>query len=165
MFCRRRTHHTTRLGPAPLIVRLRLWQTQLLCYIALWAVTGDEPLLGSTLSSGSQASPSQNEADYSILAISVAMYLLLSIAAADLWGGLALVLEGRGSGQFIWLSSRRMFGACLLITFGVLVGASTRVLFYSSFENVDWVLGAAAVLFIADVVSSPRNSNGSWSRQ
>lgn len=87
------------------------------------------------------------------MAISVAMYLLVSIVAADLWGGLALVLEGRGSSEgFTWLTARRVYGACLLTTFGALVGASTRVLFYSSFENVDWVLGAAAVLFIADVV-------------
>lgn len=81
------------------------------------------------------------------------MYLLLSIAAADLWGGLALVLERRGSGDFVLLTPRRIFGACLLLTFGTLIGASTRVLFYSSSEDVHLVLEAAAVLFIADVVS------------
>ncbi|CAM9467011.1 unnamed protein product [Ectocarpus fasciculatus] len=64
---------------------------------------------------------------------------------------MALVLEGRGSGNFVWRSRRRFFGACLLVTFGSLVVASTRVLFYSSFENVDLLLSAAAVLFVADV--------------
>lgn len=81
------------------------------------------------------------------------MYLLLSIAAADLCGGWALILEGRGSDDFVWLTPRRIFGVFLLGTFFALVGASIRVLFYSSVENVELVLGAAAVLFIADVVS------------
>ncbi|CAN0210178.1 unnamed protein product, partial [Scytosiphon promiscuus] len=47
-----------------------------------------------------------------------------------------------------------------------LVGASTRVLFYSSMENVDWVVGAAAVLFIADVdekvMAVLKNVGGGW---
>lgn len=130
-------------------------QTQLLCYLQLWVVSGDRPSSDGPFSSGDQSLYFDDDSpDYSISAMAVAMYLMLSIAAADLWGGLALVLEGRGSGNFILFSGRRCFGACLLITFGMLVGASTRVLFYSSLENVDWVLGAAAVLFIADVVRS-----------
>lgn len=106
----------------------------------------------SPLSSGSQESSSKNTRDYSILPIAVAMYLLLSIAPADLWSGLALVWEGRGSGDFVWFTSRRVFGAFLLVTFGAMITASTRVLFYSSFENVDLVLGATSVLFISDIV-------------
>lgn len=90
--------------------------------------------------------------DYSILAIAGAMYLLLSIAAADLWAGCALFVEGRGSGGN-WFWRRKAFGVCLVGTFMALIGASIRVLFYSSYEDVEWVLGAAAVLFIADVVS------------
>lgn len=113
-------------------------------------VSGDQPSPGSSLSSGSQASSANDTPDHSIVAIAVAMYLLLSIAAADLWGGLALVLEGRGSGHFIWFASRRVYGTCLLITFGALVGASTRVLLYSSFQDAGWVLGAAAIIFITD---------------
>ncbi|CAN0510032.1 unnamed protein product, partial [Ectocarpus sp. 12 AP-2014] len=89
--------------------------------------------------------------DYSILAIAGAMYLLLTIVAADLWGGCALCLEGLGSADFAWCTRRRAFGVCLLGTFVALIGASIRVLFYSSFENVELVIGAAAVLFIADV--------------
>lgn len=48
----------------------------------------------------------------------------------------------------------------LLGTFITLLGASIRVLFYSSFENADLVIGAAAVLFIADVVSSSSRTGG-----
>lgn len=82
------------------------------------------------------------------------MYLLLSIAAADLWAGCALLKEGRGSGGNSF-RGRKVFGLCLVGTFVTLIGASIRVLFYSSFENVELVIGAAAVLFIADVVSEP----------
>lgn len=114
-----------------------------MCYAGLWYVSGNRP----------KSDPEQSEdgADYSILAIAGAMYLLLSIAAADLWGGLALCLEGGDLGGG-WFWRRKLFGVCLLGTFVTLIGASIRVLFYSSFENVDLVLGAAAVLFIADVV-------------
>eukprot|EP00752_Nemacystus_decipiens_P003893 g3575.t1 len=144
--------------------------TQFLCYVELWVVSGDRTFRDDPLSPGSDEATSSSfydAADYSIVAISVAMYLVLSIVAADLWGGLALVLEGRGpSDNFTWFTSRRLYGACLLTTFGALVGASTRVLFYSSFENVDWVLGAAAVLFIADVDEKAmgvlRNVGGGW---
>lgn len=90
-------------------------------------------------------------AGYSIVAIAVAMYLAMSIAAADLWGGVALVVEGHDSGG-IWFVRRKVFGVFLLCTFLLLTSASTRVLFYSSFEDVEVVIGAAAVLFIADVV-------------
>lgn len=90
--------------------------------------------------------------DYSILAIAGAMYLLITIAAADLWAGCALCVEGRGSGGS-WFWRRKAFGVCLVGTFIALIGASIRVLFYSSFENLELVLGAAAVLFVADVVS------------
>lgn len=90
-------------------------------------------------------------ARYSVVAIAVAMYLILSIAAADLWGGVALVMEGRDSGG-VWFVQRKIFGVFLLCTFTLLTTASTRVLFYSSFEDVEVVIGAAAVLFIADVV-------------
>ena len=93
--------------------------------------------------------------DYSILAVAGAMYLLLSIAAADLWGGSALLWEERGSRCHAWFWWRKTFGLALLGTFFTLIGASVRVLFYSSYENVELVIGAAAVLFVADVVSGP----------
>lgn len=98
--------------------------------------------------------------DYSIFAASGSMYLLLSIAATDLWACLALIFEGRSpysaagrpGAAFVWMTRRRAFGFALLGTFLTLVGASIRVLFQLSFENVDVVIGAATVLFVADVV-------------
>lgn len=53
---------------------------------------------------------------------------------------------------------RRIFGFALLATFLTLVGASIRVLFQLSFENVEVVIGAATVLFVADVVSGKKLS-------
>lgn len=112
-------------------------QTQAMCYIELFMV-----------SAGQRSSDIRR---YSIVAVAVAVYLMFSIAGADLWGGLGLVLEGRGSGGD-WFWRRKIFGGFLLSTFFMLVAASTRVLFYSSFEDFEVVIGAAAVLFIADVV-------------
>eukprot|EP00752_Nemacystus_decipiens_P002686 g2511.t1 len=93
------------------------------------------------------------------------MYLLLSIAAADLWAGCALCKEGRDSGAHDYWG-RKLFGLCLVGTFLALIGASIRVLFYSSFENVELVIGAAAVLFIADVDEKAmgvlKNVTGRW---
>lgn len=128
-------------------------KSQAVCYAGLWAITGNQPPTQSQTSSIDDAYDSDGSRDYSILAIAGAMYLLLTIVAADLWGGCALCLEGLGSEDFAWCTRRRAFGACLLGTFVALIGASVRVLFYSSFENMELVIGAAAVLFIAHVVS------------
>lgn len=117
-----------------------------MCYIGLYNV------------SRKRAPNDENDAnaeespDFSILAIAGAMFLLLSIAAADLWASFALCLEGRGSRGMLWFVGRKVFGGCLMCTFYWLIAASIQVLFYSSFENAEMVLGAAAVLFIADVV-------------
>ena len=120
-----------------------------MCYAGLWYASGNQP----DQYFPENDSASETTADYSILAIGGAMYLILSTAAADLWCGCALIVEGRGSG-FILFTQRRVFGVLLLTTFLMLVGASIRVLFYSAYEDVQLVIGAAAVLFIADVVSS-----------
>ncbi|CAM9609519.1 unnamed protein product [Ectocarpus sp. 4 AP-2014] len=57
------------------------------------------------------------------------MYLLLSIAVANLCGGFALVVEGRGSGdEFVWFTGRRLIGVFLVVTFLTLIGASVGVL-------------------------------------
>lgn len=122
-----------------------------MCYAGLWHISGNQPPTESQPSSIEDAA-SEGGADYSILAIAGAMYLMISIAAADLWGGCALCWEGHDSGGE-WFWERKVFGVGLLGTFVALIGASIRVLFYSSFENVELVIGAAAVLFIADVVS------------
>ena len=123
-----------------------------MCYTGLWRFSGNRPFIEKTSSSAAAANANAgSNPEYSILAIAGAMYLLLSIAAADLWAGIALCVEGHGSGGS-WFLRRKAFGVCLVGTFVALIGASIRVLFYSSFENVELVIGAAAVLFIADVV-------------
>lgn len=144
-------------------------QTQGVCYAGLWHVSGNQPYIednseiqpsldgqssSGTGSFAESGTSSDSDPDYSIVAVAGAMYLLLTIAAADVWGGLALCLEGRGSGRFKFFTQRRAFGVLLVGTFIALIGASIRVLFYSSFENVDLVIGAATVLFVADVVSA-----------
>lgn len=109
---------------------------------------------------------------YSVAAISAAMYLILFIAAADLWGAIALITErclygptqicasgsvgAESEGVGSRLAVRRWpFGVMLLVSFVMLLLSSTWVLFYTSFEDATLVIGATAVLFIADVVSSP----------
>lgn len=99
---------------------------------------------------------------YSVFAVAAAMYLLLSIAAADLFGSVVLLGETRTStgsgggwrgvlcGQWV---QRKFFGAVLLASFLLLILSSASVLFYTSVEDVALVIGAASVLFIADVVS------------
>ena len=123
-------------------------KTQAVCYAGLWHVSGNPS------SADGDDDSTEGGPDYTIVAIAGAMYLLLTIAAVDLWGGCALCLEGVGSERFVLLTQRRAFGLCLLGTFVALIGASIRVLLNSSFKNADIVIGAAAVLFIADVVSS-----------
>ncbi|CAN0359830.1 unnamed protein product [Ectocarpus sp. 12 AP-2014] len=132
--------------------------TQAICYAGLWYVGGNK---------FTESDTSSETVDYSILAIAVSMYLLLSIAVADLCGGCALVVEGRGSGdEFVWFTGRRLFGVFLVVTFLTLIGASVRVLFFSSEDNVNLVIGAAAVLFIADVDEKAhtvlKNFSGKW---
>lgn len=97
-----------------------------------------------------------------MVSVAVAMYLMTSIAAADLSAGIALLFEartgmatteyGRRINVWRWIR-RKIFGLVLTISFVLLAAASTSALFHSSFEDVDLVVGAAAVLFIADVVS------------
>lgn len=95
------------------------------------------------------------------MSVAAAMYLMMSIAAADLGAGIALLFEARtktAKTEIVQLMNiwrwvqRKMFGLMLLLSFVLLATASVRVLFRSSLEDVDVVVGAAAVLFIADVV-------------
>lgn len=133
-------------------------ETQFVCYVGLWRASGSKTPSDSQpypIPVGSNSSE-EGEANYSIFAIAGAMYLLLSIAVADLWGGCGLCFEGLGTREgFVWFTGRRAFGVGLVVTFATLIGASVRVLFSSSFESVELVIGAAAILFVADVVSYP----------
>ena len=134
-------------------------QTQMACYIELILVSSGKP---------QQDLSSTTEGSYSIVSVAVAMYLMTSIAAVDLTAGIALLIERRtirsvrqrGANESVqemngvrWLQ-RKVVGLTLISSFGLLAAASITVLFKSSFEDVDLVVGAAAVLFIADVVSA-----------
>ena len=81
------------------------------------------------------------------------MYLLLSVAAADLLGGSALASERPGSRTPTWFWWRKPLGLGLLGTFVTLIGASVRALLYSSHESLGLVIGAAVLLLILDAVS------------
>ena len=74
-------------------------------------------------------------ADYSILAIAGAVYLILSIAAADVWRGCTLIVEGPRSGLILF-TRRSVVGVLLLAPLLTLVGASIWLLFYSAREDV-----------------------------
>jgi len=128
-----------------------------MCYIQLIVVSS------TARSDLSSTSPSTIRGSYSLVSVAAAMYLMTSIAAADLGAGIALLSEVsteittsesgfQGRNRWRWVQ-RKMFGLTLLLSFVLLATASIRVLFYSSLEDVDLVVGAAAVLFIADVVS------------
>eukprot|EP00904_Undaria_pinnatifida_P000663 jgi/Undpi1/10598/HiC_scaffold_29.g13048.m1 len=96
--------------------------------VLLWAVNGSE----------------KQEGGYTVVSVTVAMYLNISIASPDLWASFALIKANRGC---------RAFGIALLVSFVMLFASSTRVLFRTSGDNVDLIIGAVAVLFIADMVS------------
>lgn len=115
-----------------------------MCYLGLVIVTIDE---------ATQSAPADGSAPFNFLAIAGAMFLLISIAGADLLVGVKLVFRDCGINPH-WLK-RKLFGSVMLVNYGLLVYASMLVLFFSSDGNVELVVGAAAVLFIADIVSMP----------
>ena len=107
---------------------MSLSQVQIAGYtVLLWAVTAsDNP-----------------DGEYSVLSITIAMYLNISIASPDLWASFAMIKANRGC---------RAFGFALLASFLMMFASSTKVLFYTSGGNADLIIGAAAILFIADMV-------------
>lgn len=142
----------------------RAFQTQMLCYIQLMVVSSTRGHKDDTtnpsseneeasLSTNGRISPTANGGSYSLASVAAAMYLMTSIAAADLSAGIALLSEARSEMATSRWVQRKMFGLVLLTSFILLAAASIKVLFYSSSEDVDLVVGAATVLFITDVVS------------
>lgn len=115
-----------------------------MCYLQLWnaAVRKHPDDLEDDMDGG-------DDKKYSIFAVATAMYLMLSIVAADLWGAVALLVEK----PHFWCGQRKLFGLFLLVSFCLLMISSTRVLLFTSLDDEELVIGAAAVLFIADVVS------------
>jgi len=123
----------------------------MICYIQLIVVSyGDDP---STSSSADEATSTANAGSYTFFSVAAAMYLMTSIAAADLGAGIALISEARMDMAAKRWVQRKMFVLMLLASFILLAAASIKVLFKTSSEDVDLVVGAATVLFIADVVS------------
>lgn len=91
--------------------------------------------------------------DFAVLAIAGAMGVLLSTAGPDLQVGVGLCLEGTQNNLQNWFWPRKVFGFIVVVNFVLVVKSSVLVLFSSSFGNMEFVVGAASVLFIADVVS------------
>lgn len=83
------------LSPPHLFSRVIVPKTQAIVYVGLWIVSGDQPPVESP-EEGQDDGSTEGSNDCSFLAVAGTMYLLLSIAAADLWGGSALLLEERG---------------------------------------------------------------------
>jgi len=146
---------------------IAIFQMQSFCYIQLIMVSStgnsDETSSSSSATGGS----------YSLISVAAAMCLMMSIAAAHLGAGIALLFEAQTKmtaydcvqRMNIWRwVQRKMFGFMLLTSFVLLAAASIKVLFHSSSEDVDLVVGAATVLFIADVVSKDVGLRG-YSRQ
>lgn len=102
-----------------------------------------------SLSTSTDSSGLDNLGHYSVVTVAIAVYLMITISAADLWVAVALLLESRV--ERFW--QRKAFGAALLVSFAGLMISWTSVL-YSSLEDVSLLIGAAAVLFIDDVVSA-----------
>ena len=102
------------------ILPSRAFQTQILCYLQLILVSyGDD----------SSSSSSTEDGSYSLISVAAAMYLMTSIAAADLGAGIALISEARMDMATKRWVQRKMLG------FMLLAAASIRVLFKTSSED------------------------------
>ena len=84
------------------------------------------------------------EAVYTISSIAVANLLVVIFAAGDLRGAIALLQT--------WTSRNVALGLGMLTSFVLLVISSASVLFFVSNDDVSFIVGAAAVLFISDLV-------------
>lgn len=133
------------------------------CYFGLVLLTRDkatrnepadstDPSIGAGNSTDPDGSAqSDDSVNFNFFAIAGAMFLLVSIAGADLLVPIELLCRDWERTPHWW--KRRFFGVAMLFNFGLLVYSSMLVLFFSSDGNVELVVGAAAVLFIADIVS------------
>ena len=87
---------------------------------------------------------------YDISSIAIAMFLVLTFAGSDLRGSWAL------------LQTRRPYnialGLTILVSFILLVMASMKTLFFLADDDVSFIVGAATVLFISDLVRKWRRS-------
>ena len=96
------------------------------------------------------------ETEYSIFAIALAMYLMVSIAAPDVRAGYVLLFWGKSV-------AHRIFGATLLCSFTLLTVASMKVMFADATDNAELVVDAAVILFVTEMVSIPDSCAGAFS--
>ena len=82
---------------------------------------------------------------YAISSIAVAIFLVVTFAGADLRGSVALLLT--------WDRYNMVLGLAIFASFALLVLASISALFFLGGDDVSFIVGAAAVLFISDLVS------------
>ena len=87
---------------------------------------------------------SSEPVSYALSPISAAVYLVVTFAAGDLRTAIAL------------LQTRKLYnmilGVAILASFVLLVLASLSILFFFADDNASFIVGAAAVLFISDLV-------------
>lgn len=114
--------------PTVFCVLLCLNQAQLVAYIMLIVPT-ETPKNGT----------------YSIYSVSLAMFLMVSTSVADVRAGYLFLVWGRSL-------ARKVFGILLVANAVLLEVASIRILFMEADDDAELVIGAAAILFIEDVV-------------
>ena len=87
---------------------------------------------------------SSEPVSYALSPMSAAVYLVVTFAAGDLRTAIAL------------LQTRKLYnmilGVAILASFVLLVLASLSILFFFADDNASFIVGAAAVLFISDLV-------------
>ena len=82
---------------------------------------------------------------YTISSIAVAIFLVVTFAGADFRGSVALL--------FTLDRYNMVLGLVILASFVLLVISSISALFFLGGHDVSFIVGAAAVLFISDLVS------------
>ena len=92
---------------------------------------------------------------YLLASVTGAMYLLVASTTHDLRAGFSLLVDGQCAGH-------RVFGLGLLVVYVVMISAGMTVLVSTSNDSASVVLNAVAVLFVADLVSSPHSTVDRW---
>lgn len=83
---------------------------------------------------------------YAISSIAVAVFLVVTFAGADLRGSWALMQTLEAYNVAL--------GLTIFVSFVLLVMSSMSALFFLANDDVSFIVGAAAVLFISDLVST-----------
>ena len=117
-------------------------QIQVSCYIVLLAKCKRRSLNDLRKASVIDGNP----VSYAISSIAVAVFLVVAFAGADLRGSVALVQTHRVYNGAL--------GLAIFASFVLLVMSSMRALFFLANDDVSFIVGAAAVLFISDLVST-----------